>query len=420
MRSLLGIMAIVFLMTGLAWAQTETSTTETPVTPPPAAAPEAAAGTEAAPPAIQIAPEPTTPPAEVDSVAMTVNGKDFMESDIKNLFNQRMMSQTGGRSLPPDQMNRMLQTYRGHVMQELLDQHLIGQLCQGSEVTVTDEDVNRQLDNMVEFVLAQRNTTREEFSKMLQEKEGKTLDELLTETRNNPQFRQDVYLKKLVEKRQPGSTQVSEADVRDFYDKNLPTRYTSPERVRASHILIKTQGVTDAEAKAALRKKAEDILKEAKAENADFAALAAKYSECPSSKDGGDLNYFTRDRMVKPFADAAFAMQPGQISDIVESDFGYHIIKLTERQEAGVKTFDDVKKSIELELKSKKEQQQIDNILAEYRNKATITFPEGKQTTLPFQVQPQIPAATPPAEPQAGQDQPAADKENPDKTDKTE
>ena len=101
-----------------------------------------------------------------------------------------------------------------------------------------------------------------------------------------------------------------------------------PEQVRASHILLKTEGKDDAAVKA----QAEDLLKQAKG-GADFAALAKKYSEDDSNaKNGGDLDYFGRGRMVPEFDAVAFAMEPGQISDLVKTQYGYHIIKVVEKK----------------------------------------------------------------------------------------
>src|SRR5581483_4572378 len=103
---------------------------------------------------------------------------------------------------------------------------------------------------------------------------------------------------------------------------------TAPEQVRASHILLKTDGKDDAAVKA----KAMDIAKQAKA-GADFAELAKKYSEDDSNaKNGGDLDYFARGRMVPEFDQAVFAMTPGQISDPIKTQFGYHIIKLVDKK----------------------------------------------------------------------------------------
>ena len=118
-----------------------------------------------------------------------------------------------------------------------------------------------------------------------------------------------------------------------FYNDNI-AQYQTPEQIRASHILLKTAGKDEA----TVRKQAEDILEQVKA-GADFAALATKFSEDEGSKvNGGDLDYFSRGRMVPEFETAAFALQPGQISDLVKTQFGFHIIKVVDKKPAVTRT----------------------------------------------------------------------------------
>jgi len=139
----------------------------------------------------------------------------------------------------------------------------------------------------------------------------------------------------------------SPQQVEAFYQSNLQ-QFANPEQVHAQHILLKTGG-KDA---AAVRKQAESVLKEAKAPGADFQALARKYSEDDASKgSGGDLGFFGRGTMVKPFEDAAFSMAPGQISDLVQTDYGFHVIKVLEKRPAGQRSLAEVKDQITEQLK---------------------------------------------------------------------
>jgi len=136
---------------------------------------------------------------------------------------------------------------------------------------------------------------------------------------------------------------VTQREIERFFNENIDT-YSTPEQVRASHILLKTgEGKDDAAVKA----KAEEVLKEAKAPGADFAALAKKYSEDETSaKNGGDLDYFSRGRMLPEFDQVAFTLEPGQISDLLKTQYGYHIIKVTDKKAATTKTLDEVKAQI--------------------------------------------------------------------------
>lgn len=143
---------------------------------------------------------------------------------------------------------------------------------------------------------------------------------------------------------------LSADDVRTYYEQNK-SRYTTPEERRASHILINLDPSASAEDKASARKKADALLSQLRG-GADFAALAKANSQDPGSAImGGDLGFFQRDTMVKPFADAAFALKEGALSEVVESDFGLHLIKLTGIKPGAIKPFDEVRTNIESELR---------------------------------------------------------------------
>jgi peptidyl-prolyl cis-trans isomerase D len=147
---------------------------------------------------------------------------------------------------------------------------------------------------------------------------------------------------------------VPPADVQRYYNDNIQ-QYSTPEQVRASHILLETAGKNDADVK----KRAEEILKQVKS-GADFAELAKKVSEDKGSQaNGGDLDYFGRGRMVPEFEEAAFSMQPGQISDLVKSQFGYHIIKVVDKRTGSTRPLDEVRAQITQQLLVERADQQL-------------------------------------------------------------
>src|SRR6185436_16506105 len=151
---------------------------------------------------------------------------------------------------------------------------------------------------------------------------------------------------------------VPETEVAAFYQQNL-SQYQSPAQVRASHILFKTEGKDENAVKA----KAEEVLKLAKAPGADFAALAKKYSEDESNNaNGGDLDYFGRGRMVPEFEQAAFAMKNGEISDLVKTAFGFHIIKMVDNKPESTRPMAEVHTEIEDQLKWQKAQAEAEKI----------------------------------------------------------
>jgi len=155
---------------------------------------------------------------------------------------------------------------------------------------------------------------------------------------------------------------VTEEGISQYYRINKD-EFKLPERVRARHILVKVEkdaGETD---KAVALNKAKDILKKIKA-GKDFAELANEFSEDPGTKGkGGDLGYFSRGKMVKPFEDAAFSLEPGSVSEIVETKYGHHIIKLEDRKPEEVQSLEEVKDRIKKKLFEDLKQAKIKEIM---------------------------------------------------------
>ena len=144
---------------------------------------------------------------------------------------------------------------------------------------------------------------------------------------------------------------VTDEEARQYYTQHL-SDYRIPDRVKVAHILFKTAGKTPAEA-AAIEKKARDVLNEIKG-GANFADLAKKYSEDASASKGGELDWVVRGQTVKEFEDTAFSMKPGQISDLVKTVYGIHILKLEDKQTAHLQSFGEVKDSIRAELEKQR------------------------------------------------------------------
>ena len=150
---------------------------------------------------------------------------------------------------------------------------------------------------------------------------------------------------------------VTGQEIARYYNENID-QFSTPEQVRASHILLKTEGKDDA----AVKKQAEDLLKQVKA-GADFATLAKKYSEDEASAaKGGDLDYFGKGQMVPEFDQVAFTLQPGQVSDLVKTQYGYHIIKVTDKKPAVTRPLEEVRQQIEDQLKFQAAQEQAQKL----------------------------------------------------------
>ena len=161
---------------------------------------------------------------------------------------------------------------------------------------------------------------------------------------------------------------VPEDDLRKYYTEN-EKRYTTPEERRASHILIKAEKSASEADRAKAKAKAEGLLAELKKNPAAFADLARKNSEDPGSAEkGGDLDFFGRGAMVKPFEDAAFGLKPDEVSGLVESDFGYHIIKLAAVKGGEKRGFDAVRAELEAEVKTQLAQKRFSEVAVEFTN----------------------------------------------------
>ena len=170
--------------------------------------------------------------------------------------------------------------------------------------------------------------------------------------------RKDIMISNFIDKQIADKITVTEADALKFYEDNKEKYFKKPESARASHILIGVDEKAPAEERKKGKEKAEALLKRVKA-GEDFAALAKSDSTCPSASQGGDLGSFGRGQMVAPFEKAAFGLKVGEVSEVVETQFGYHIIKLTDKQEASTEKFATVKAKILEYLKRERTQKSV-------------------------------------------------------------
>jgi peptidyl-prolyl cis-trans isomerase C len=175
------------------------------------------------------------------------------------------------------------------------------------------------------------------------------------------------YLKKEV----TNKVEVSEEDIKSYYESHKD-EFKTPEMVRSRHILIKTDPSASDNDKKKAREKAEDILKKIKA-GEDFAKLASDVSDDTGSKPkGGELGFFPKGRMVKSFEDAAFSLKPGEVSGIVETQFGYHIIKVEEKKEPGMEPFDTAKEKIKQKLLQERSKTKVTEFIEKAMKDANI------------------------------------------------
>lgn len=181
-----------------------------------------------------------------------------------------------------------------------------------------------------------------------------------------------VKAEELFKRRSANVPPATEAEARSFYDGN-PDRFQQPERVRASHVLVQVNKEDTDAIRAEKRKKIEQVQAELK-KGKDFAEVAKAYSDCPSKEQGGDLGYFEKGQMDPAFEKAAFELKTGATSGIVESSFGYHIIKVVDHQKPGATPFEQTKAQLTSYLTEQKKNQAIAAYFDSLRTASKIEY----------------------------------------------
>jgi peptidyl-prolyl cis-trans isomerase C len=369
--------------------KTEAPAEEKPAATP-AAAPEAAPEAPMAPeapkametskaPAAPAAPKPKPaqpemnipkPPSAVSApdsieVAVTVNGTAITEGQIDAKIMPRLARL--GAQLSPAMIEQYKSRMRAQMLEGMILEQLLDEQVKKAGITVTDADVNDKITELH----PRQGMSMDVFKSMLKA-QGQDFEQVKQE------IGKTVGYEKLIDSQLP-SKEVNESDILAAYELNKE-RYDVPEQVQASHILIKpdTNNPDANQAKAQAKAKAEKLLEQLKA-GADFATLAKDNSDCPSAAMGGDLGLFTKGQMVQPFEDVAFALKPGELSDVVETQFGYHIIKVAQHKPAEVIPLEKVRPEIEKMVLDKKRAEFFKTYRDKLTAEATIVYPPGKE-----------------------------------------
>jgi peptidyl-prolyl cis-trans isomerase C len=313
-------------------------------------------------------------PAAAQTVVATVNGHDISQAALDQRVNQ-LSRQVAGKlqNLPEPLVAQVQKKIQSEALNALITEQLLWEQVQASGVEVSDAEILAE----IERIAAERQPpmTAEQF-KSIVESQGGDFEDVKS------QFRRGLSYRKFMEKQWAGKLDVTDEEAREYFEEHSE-QYDEAEQVRARHILIKPAAsdpnADPNEAKVAAREKAEKLRAEIES-GADFAALAKEHSSCPSAAQGGDLKFFARGAMVPPFEKAAFALEPGDVSDVVETRFGYHIIKVTDRKAAQAATFDETKDAIVDEIKEAKRSTISKEYLESLRAEAVIEYPETDQT----------------------------------------
>jgi peptidyl-prolyl cis-trans isomerase C len=323
-----------------------------------AAACKKPSGSNPAPPATQAAakapeapPAPKPLPEQLPDVLARVNGQEVKKADFDMLVRDLELGQG------PIPAERRTEVLRG-TLDQLVTYTLLKQEAAARSITATDAEVDARIAQM-----RQQFPNEEAFKSALGQR-NMSVERLRNDTRN------DIVITKMMDAEVASEPACTDAEAKDFYEKN-PDKFQQPELVRASHILLKVDASAPETAKKKVRAQIDGLLKRAKA-GEDFAKLARAHSQDGSAAQGGDLGPFPRGQMVPPFDEAAFALKPGELSGVVTTQFGYHIIKVTDRTAASVVPLEQVNERVKQVLTNQKKQQHATGFIASLKQKSKI------------------------------------------------
>ncbi len=244
-------------------------------------------------------------------------------------------------------------------------------LAEVNSGSITTGDFERELKNLPEYLKTMADTPKGRTEMLdtmvireliLQQASKDGLDKSAEIEEKMQDLKKRLIVESFLKKKVETESKVSDDDMKKFYEQNKD-KFKSGEQIKASHILVKTE------------KEAKDILTQLKS-GGKFEELAQKNSIDSSSAKGGDLGWFGKGNMVPAFEKAALALKEGQISDVVKSDFGFHIIKLTGKRPAGIRPFEEVKEQIKGAIMPSKQQEVFQKIKEELKKSAKITIKE--------------------------------------------
>lgn len=299
-------------------------------------------------------------------VAVVVNDIEILESEVQEIVRPSLekLTKRGGSMSSSDIAGQTAQLRR-MALEQLIRLALLDAQVMQAKIVVTDDQVRGQIEQMA----AAQGMTVAAFGENLK-RNGRTLEGIRREVRAG--LARDQFMAAQWE----GKINVTEDDARKYYDENTE-EFKVPEQVRASHILITPEvGGDPNEQREKARTKIEGLLAQLK-DGADFAELARANSSCPSAPTGGNLDYFTRGEMTPAFEKAAFELEVGELSDVVETDYGFHIIKVADHVYPTVLSFEQARERIIEALTQAKKMEFVKDYLDKLTAEAEIVYPSG-------------------------------------------
>jgi peptidyl-prolyl cis-trans isomerase C len=279
-----------------------------------------------------------------DTVAV-VNGVEISRADFDAEIS-RARQQFAGLGQPMSTAS--LSKIKKDVLENLIGRELLYQTSQKHGIKVDEAAINNQL-----AILKKRFPSETEFNKVLSKNN-------LSEAAIRAQLERNTAINEFIDKQFVQNVTISDKESKAYYE-SKPEYFKQPEQVQASHILIKIDSEADESQKAQARKKIEKIQKRLQ-KGEDFAALAKEFSQCPSQHG----------QMVPAFEQVAFALKPGAVSDIVETKFGYHLIKVIGKKPETTIPYKDVKDKLQQHLKREKIQKEVTLYVEKLKEKAKV------------------------------------------------
>ncbi|MBJ6751715.1 MULTISPECIES: peptidylprolyl isomerase [Geomonas] len=295
-------------------------------------------------------PAKNSPQAAVEKV----NGAPITRAELDRTV-KALVGQADPKQLPPDQLKKATDA--------ALNQLTAAELLYQAGMKLEIKDLDKQVTTRIVQSKYQY-PSQAEFDKALQSV-GMTQKEL------EEAARKDIVINNLIVQRFAGKTDVSEAEVRKYYEDNKLKQFTQGDRIKVSHILIGVAKGANAEAKQQAKDKALAVLKRVKGGEA-FALVAKKESTSPTKEQGGSLGIIGKGQSLPPFEKAAFALKAGEISDVVETPLGYHVIKVEQKLPPATERYEDVKNTIAGNIKREKIRGMLAAYVEELRGKAKI------------------------------------------------
>ena len=279
-------------------------------------------------------------------------GKHDISADTYNEQVRFLLKISQGKLAPSTASRHKLQ-----LLERVIDDYILDEAMKTQKLSVSREELDAEVQRSIA-----RYPSQEQFEGYL-----KYIGLSMETFRGEIERR--VRIEKLVQTRY--DTTITDAQLEAHYQDNIG-RWSQAAQVHAAHILVKVErGATPAE-RAKGRARAEEIVALARAEGADFTELAREHSEGPTAPRGGDLGFFPKNRMIKPFAEAAFALEPGEVSGVVETVFGFHVIKVYATKPERVIPLEEVKTELRRQMKETLVREKLQELLNEEKKRLGV------------------------------------------------